>query len=468
METSQNIEPQSPDRRSSAPVPAASVGGLLPAPAENVPEGRRPGIRGPLLAGIGAVAFFFVGLGTWSVLTPLAGAAIAPGVVSPEGSRRTIQHLEGGIISDILVSDGTIVQAGDPLVVLEEVQARAEFEMMQDRHRALMARQSRLQAERDGDDAVTFPEVLRDAMDDPIVAEITRAEVDLFESRRAELTNRRSIIGQRIAQLNEEVIGLEAQIESLIIQAGLIGEEISGVQRLYDQGLERRARLLALQRTQAEIEGRRAELLASIARSGQAIGEADLQILNMDAARRDEVVSELNEIRTELAAVEDRRRASEDVLTRTIAVSPINGTVVQLRFRTVGGVIGPGEPILDVVPLEEDMIIDARLSPQDIDTVTVGQTAQVIFPAYRQRNLPRIEGSVNYLSPDSIVDQQTGQSYFAAKIEVDRDELEDVAPNISLTPGMVAEVMVMTEERTVFDYLIGPFLDSLRRTFRDT
>lgn len=440
------------------------------APARGAPEqGLKAALRGPVLFGIAVVLVFFAGLGGWAAIAPLASAAIAPGVVSPDGSRRTVQHLEGGIIREILVEDGSRVEVGDPLLVLADVAARASFEQLQTQVDALAALQARLIAEQQGRDAVAFPDRLLDAAAaSEEVADILAAQSDLFETRRTAIEGRKNILRQRIAQLSEEITGLEAQIVSQERQLALIEEEIEGVAQLVDQGLERRPRLLALQRQEAEIEGAIAENRAAIARANQAIGEAELQILGLETDRLDEIATELTRVRTELLSLEERLMSSEDVLTRTVIAAPVSGTVVQLRYRTTGGVIGPGDAILDIVPLDEDLVIDARVSPVDIDAVAQGQDAQIHLLAYAQRNLPRIEGTVTTVSADALTDEQSGERYFRVKVEVDRDRLEALPADVTLAPGMPAEVLIMTGERTALQYILQPFLDSIRRSFRES
>lgn len=420
-----------------------------------------------VLVGLLIILVFFFGLGGWAATAPLASAALAPGVVSPDGSRRTVQHLEGGIIAEMLVDDGSEVEAGDPLVVLDEVQSRASFDMLMDETHTLMAIQARLLAEITGAEALRFPDALRAAAEDPSVADIMEAQSDLFASRTQTFEGRQAILGQRINQLQAEIEGLENHIVSQQRQLELIGQEIVGVQRLVDQGLERLPRLLALQRAQAEIEGEMARNRAAIARAEQSIGETELQIITVGTQRLDELNERLTEVRSKLSELEERRRASEDVLSRTVITAPVSGTVVNMRFHTVGGVIGPGEPILDIVPRDDDMLIDARVSPVDIDVVHVGLEAQVVLSAYKQRNLPRILGTVRSVSADSLVDEQTGQPYFLARVEVPPEALEGLAEDIHLSPGMPAEVMIMTGERTALQYIIEPFVDTLRRSFRE-
>ncbi len=424
-------------------------------------------LRPAVLVGAAIIAFFvIVGLG-WGGMAPISGAAIANGVVSPDGRRRTVQHLEGGIIRQILVTAGTEVQAGDPLIVLEETQALAAHERILSQHRTYAAMEARLEAEQHSDPTVDFPEWLSGETINASTAEIVETQQTLFETRALAQRTRASILQQRIAQLNEEIIGMDAQTVSQERQLELIASELEDVQELVDRGLERRARLLALQRQEADIGGDLGANLAAISRARQAVGEAELQIINLEADRLDEIANELNQVRFEQASIEQELLRTRDILARTSITAPISGIVVQSRFFTTGGVIRPGEAILDIVPQEEELLIDAQVSPIDIDAVEVGMTAQVILSAYSQRRLPRIEGRVRSISADRLVDEATGTAYFLARIEVDPAQLADLGGEVTLSPGMPAEVFIVTGERTAIEYLLEPFIQSFRRAFRE-
>jgi HlyD family secretion protein len=426
-------------------------------------------LRRSIAASALVIGLFFGGFGLWAAGAPLAGAAIAPGVISPDGSRRTVQHLEGGIIRAILVDDGSIVQAGDPLIVLEDVRARADYDALQARRYTLAAAQARLLAEQAAANDIYFADWLIEATgEDATAIEAMVTQRQLFQTRTKALASRQAILGQRIAQLHEEIAGLQAQIDADSRQVELVAEELAGVKYLYDKGLARKTQLLALERAQNDLEGDQAERRASIARARQAIGENELQIEAQATAFRDAANEELSRVQAELAEVEQQLAPSGDVLARTLIEAPIAGTVVELRFRTPGGVIRPGEPVLDIVPVDEELLIDVRLSPMDIDVVAVGLPAQVMLPAFKQRHMPRIEGRVHQISADVIVDPNTGEHYFRARIEIDPGQLATFDPPVELTAGMPAEVYIMTGEQTLLDYLLRPLYDSLRRAFRES
>ncbi|MFQ5972513.1 MAG: HlyD family type I secretion periplasmic adaptor subunit, partial [Alphaproteobacteria bacterium] len=248
----------------------------------------------------------------------------------------------------------------------------------------------------------------------------------------------------------------------------LIAEEIAGVNDLFEKGLERKPRLLTLQRTEAELLGTEGELEARIARAQEAIGETELQIVNLKIERLEEIDTRLSEVLGQRAELEEQMRASLDRLRRTDIRAPVAGTVIDLRYKTTGGVIGPGEPILDLVPLEGDLVIEARVRTNDIDDVHAGQNAHIVFSSFAQRNLKRVEGEVQRVSPDTLEDERTGERYYTARLTVDRQHLRDVAPEIELSPGMPAEVFIATQERTLLEYLLQPFLETLERAFRES
>ena len=426
-------------------------------------------LRSPIAAGYVIIILFFGGFGTWTAMAHIASAVIAAGVVSPDGSRKTVQHLEGGIIAEIMVDDGDSVEKGEPLVVLQGTQARASFEVLQGQRRLLASKLARLLAEQADKDEVEFPEwLLTLESEDPEVAQILGAQRDVFAARHGAYQGRKDIGGKRTAELQEEIIGLLSQIDSQLEQIALLDEEIASMKMLVGKGMLPRPQYLAMMRLKAEVEGEMAENVASVARAKQNIGETELQIVNLGSVRLDEVVSELAETRSELAAVEERLGAQRDILDRTLVIAPVSGTIMQKRFHTTGGVVGPGQPILDIVPLEAELLIDARVSPVDIDEVAPGQQARVHFLAYSERNLPQIHGIVRSVSADSLMDEVIGQSYYLARVEVPPDELAKLGEGTKVFPGMTAEVLVMTGERTVLQYLVQPILDSLRRTFRET
>jgi len=436
---------------------------------------RSPGTEGPSLAELtrgprrlGYMALFLLlaGFGGWSSTAPLASAAIAPGVVSPDGSRKTIQHLEGGIIQAIHVREGDFVVAGQKLVTLKATQARADFEVLRERYVHLLASEARLIAEQIGAEEIAFPEELKTLGGGEAQRAIPGQE-DLLRSRRASQQGKEQILGQRVKQLEEEISGLREVIAAQDTQLALLGQEIKGTKILYQKGLVPLPRLLALQRAEADIHGQQAANRARIARDNQEIGETEMQLLTLRQENKERVNEELTKVRADLAELRSQFPSRADVLSRTVIEAPIAGIVMNVRVTTESGVVKPGEPLLDIVPAEAKLIIDARVKPIDIDTVHPGMKARVLLTAYRQRNLPQIHGTLRSISADRLIDDRSGEAYFLAKVEVDRAELARLA-DVRLTPGMPAEVMILTGEQTLLNYLLRPLLDSVTKGFRES
>ncbi len=427
----------------------------------------RKELKASFWVGVSVIVLFFVVGGGWSATAPLSGAAIATGVVSPEGSRQTVQHLEGGIIRQIVVREGDTVLAGDRLVILEGVAAKVEADALTNRLRTLAAQEQRLDAERSGTAAIAFSHPALKNTADSEVRAILAQQRDEFATRAANDESRRAILKKRSAQLDKQIAGAQRQLAGTRRQAALIREEITMVERLVRRGYERKPRLLALQRAEAELVGTEGELVANIARSQEAIAETELAILNITTERLEEVASELSAVRAERLEVEERLKESLDRVDRTEIVAPVDGTVINLRHKTTGGVIAPGEAVLDIVPAEDKLIIDAHVSPHDIDDVRIGLSAYVVFPSYPQRHLMRINGRVTHVSADALEDERSGTLYYLAKVEVDRERLNSVAPEVELTPGLPAEVFITTGDRTLLDYLLQPLRETLERSLRE-
>jgi HlyD family type I secretion membrane fusion protein len=424
-------------------------------------------VRGPKLMGYAAIMLFFGGFGGWAAIAPLASAAIAAAVISPEGNRKTIQHLEGGIVREIDVHEGDRVQKGQTLLVLEDVGARAAYDELRDRFVHLMTQKARLLAEQTGATSVAPPPAPK-GFDPALFEPALAAQRQLFESRRATLRGREQILGQRIQELGARIAGLRDAIAAQDQQLALIGREIAGVQTLYDKGLMPLPRLLALKRAQADVRGARATNQASIASDEESIGETRLQLLNTREQWQEQIAQELSQVRADLAGVRSELPSRADVLTRTVLTAPLAGTVMNVRVTTRTGVVKPGEPLLDLVPDDARLVIDARVKPTDMEIVRAGQRARVLFTAYGQRNLPQIFGRLRSISADRMTDERTGEPYFLAKVEVAPAELKRLAPEVELTPGMPAEVMILTGERTLLDYLIRPFIVSVTKSFRES
>jgi HlyD family secretion protein/epimerase transport system membrane fusion protein len=427
----------------------------------------RQALRWPLRVGAVVMAFFALGFVGWGAFVPLAGGAIAPGIISPDGDRKVVQHLEGGIIAQLLVRDGDVVTAGQPLVLLESIQPKATHDMLRSQQWTLMATQARFLAEQAGQMDVQFAPELLNGADDRLQA-VVDGQRRLFRDRLATHMARKGVLRQRIEQLNEQVKGLQAQVDSSNAQLALIAEELVGKEVLLRKNIVTKPEVLKLQRAVAELEGRRGEYLGAIARAQQQIGETQLQILMTDAERTDQVTTGLEQLRVELATVTEKLNSSIDILKRTVITAPIAGIVLNMRFKTNSGVLKPAEPILDIVPADDILLIDAKISPTDIDVVRAGLPAKVQLTAYSGRSTPRVNGVVRSVSADRVLDEGSRQPYYLARVHVDREEIRQSHSKIELIPGMPAEVLIVTGERTMVEYVFQPFLDALWRSFRES
>ena len=329
--------------------PSAGAWLTVPPVAPSVmPVASRPAVHAPARWGVALVVFFVLAFGSWGCLVPLDGGAVAPGVVNPDSGKKTIQHLEGGIVAELPVREGERVKAGQPLVVLESTQARAAHETLVQQQLSLLARKARLEAERAGLSRIAWPAELRAAQAN--IKPVLDAQQEVFDTRRQTHASRREILAQRIEQLLHQIRGYEAQVLSASKQIGFVAEELSAKEYLVRRGLIPKPEALRLRRTDAEISGKMGEYEAEIARGRQQIGEARLQILAVDAERADQIAGDFEKVRGELADVNEKLLASADVVRRTVVAAPVDGTVVDIKFKTLGGVVQRGEPILSIVP----------------------------------------------------------------------------------------------------------------------
>lgn len=432
----------------------------------DTPVRLRTSLRTPLLAGAAVMAVFFGGFGSWAALAPLSGAVMAPAVVVPEGSRKTVQHLEGGIAQRVLVKDGDAVAAGQPLIALDDTRVRADHAALLAEWQALAAAAARLEAERSGAATPSFPpELTEAARRAPEVARLLGGEQDRLAERRQALEERRAMLLEQAGQARAEITGHEAGIASATGQLALITEEIATVETLLKKGLERKPRLLALERAKVQIEGQSASAQAAIARAKQTIAETEAEMRAIDSEAAERAANELAETRRSLAKAAEQLRAAADRLERSVVRAPVAGTVVDLQVTTEGGVLAPGAKLMDIVPADATMLLEARVAPVDIDEVQAGLGAQVHLLAYKSRNLPRIEGVVRAVSPDRLEDPHTRQPYYLARVAVAPEALPE---GLALSPGMPAEIAIATKERTLLHYLTQPLTDSLRRGLRES
>jgi HlyD family secretion protein len=417
-----------------------------------------------LKAGLRVLIAATVLAGGWAALMPLAGAVVVPGNLVVQSNVKTIQHPTGGVVADIAVHNGMRVSAGDLLLRLDATQAQASLQVVSKQLDEFRARSARLVAERDGLSRPEIPAEMAARLDDSAVKNLLAAEGMLFTARANARDSQKELLRSRVSQLNEEIAGLDAQVASKAKQLELIAGELTGVQELYEKRLVPLVRLTTLQRESARIEGERGQLVSAIAETKSKIGEAQLQIVRLDQDLRTDVVKELGETKGKEAELVERGVAARDLLDRVEIRAPTSGVIHQLTVHTIGGVIRAGDAIMEVVPDSDDLQIEARLQPNDIDQVRVGQKAFTRFSAFNQRVTPELAGLVSYVSADISRDQQTNAAYFTVRVALPDEERRRLA-GLQLVSGMPAEVFMQTGSRTMLSYLLKPITDQLQRAF---
>lgn len=426
-----------------------------------------PGLGGSLKWAVYTAFGFFSALLVFAIFAPISGGALATGQISPEGSRRVVQHLEGGIISRILVDDGDRVKQGDALLTLNETQTLAERNVLRARVNTLKVMEARMEAEQLSERDIILPLGLPES--DAQLESFIRRQRTLLTQSLDLAAARGGLLSERTGQLRSEIEGLESSIVSLRQQQIIIRREIAGLNELVGKGIynDKSPRLLGLEREEANIDGQVAQSQAAIARLRGQMSEINVQRLELEAQRQSDIAAQLAEVRAQLAESEERLIAAEDVLERTTLRAPVDGTVVNLRYRTVGGVVPGTQPVVDVVPENEKLIIVAQVSPTDIDIIRPGQIAKVTFSAL-PRSLPQIDGNVLTVSADTKVDEATGMAFYEARVQVPQETLDELNITGNLYPGMPAELMIKTESRTLMQYLIQPFQDTFRSALRES
>jgi HlyD family secretion protein len=420
-----------------------------------------------LLTGATLVAVLVFGLGGWAATTELSGAVIAAGQLVVDTNIKKVQHPTGGIITELRVKEGDHVVAGEIVARLDQTQIKANLGIISSSLDELTARQSRHEAERDGSDSVNFPDDLLARSGDPAVARVQAGESRLFELRKASREGQKRQLEEQISQLRERITGLDFQTVSKHKEVVLIQRELVGVMALWEKNLVRTDRLTGLQREATRTEGEVGQLAASVAEAKEKIAETELQVLQVDRDAQAEVARDLGDIRAKISELKERRGAVEDQLRRVDIRSPQTGIVNQLSVHTVGGVIGPqGEPLMLIVPDADELRVEARVQPSDIDQVRVGQTAALHFTALNARSTPQIEGITVLIAADITQDARSGAPFYVVRIAMRPDQLARLGPT-RLLPGMPVEAFIETTPRTVISYLTRPVRDQIGRAFRD-
>ncbi len=438
-----------------------------PSDDEALTPSQRRTMMKPIIGGSVLIGVFVVGLLVWAGVSSLSGAVLAQGVVRAEANRKTLKSLEGGVVRAIHVRNGARVAPGQLLMQFDDVQPRAQVDILSGQMDSLLAQRARFEAEMTNRPSITFPPELLARAGEPTIAALMSDQQNLFQSRLLVLRSQADGLRQQAIQLESRVGGLQSQIASLDSQKALIQEELAGMQALFEKGYAPKTRILALQRAAAQIGGQRGVQVAEVSRAREAISETRIKLATLQQERVSEAAEAYRNAQTEIAEVAPRLRAARDALAHTRVTSPTDGYVLNLTQFTIGGVAAPGEPLLDIVPANAPLIIDAQVKPTDIEAVAPGMDARVRLSAYSSRVAPQVAAEVTTVGADRVVVERTGEAFFPVELRIKPDELSKFNGKVKLSPGQPADVMITTGERTVLDYLLGPLKDVFSSSMRE-
>jgi HlyD family secretion protein len=422
--------------------------------------------RGIALAGYTVIILTFGVAGVWAAVAKLDKAVVAQGFVAVESNRKSVQHLEGGIVREIFIKEGDHVAKGKVLFSLKKVQAQANNDLVKNQLDSGLALEARLLAERDQKEGITWPEDFNDRSAEPLLARIMSDQVHQFQERRASLEGQVSVLSSRIEQLTMEIKGIAIERDSTEKQVAYINDELVNLRDLGKKQLVPMTRVYAMERERTRLEGIIGHSISDTAKAQSSIGEMKIQIQQLRQKFQEDIASSLLEVRQKIADARERVTVAGDVLGRVEIVAPLDGTVQNLKVFTVGQVLRPAETLAEIVPDGEPLVVNAQFSPNDIDSVYAGQQAEIRFPAFHSREIPVMMGHIESVSHDRLMDEQTRQFYFLGVISLDRSDIPDeYRPRVR--PGMPAEVIVASGERTVLSYIVSPLTESLRKSFRE-
>ncbi|MEY9363901.1 HlyD family secretion protein [Bradyrhizobium yuanmingense] len=426
----------------------------------------RDSIRFHLMLGLVIVVVLVVGLGGWASTVLISGALIAPGQIVVESNVKKVQHPTGGVVGEVRARDGDLVKSGDIVVRLDDTVTKANLAIVTKNLDAAQVRAARLQAEQRGLDQIEFPQSLIERAGDPDVKALLAAETKLFEVRVNGRTGQKAQLRERITQLNEEIAGLSAQEKAKDQEIALVLNELTGVRELYDKRLVQISRLTQLERDSARLNGERAQYIAARAQAKGKITETELQIIQIDKDVVSEVSKDLRETNDKIGELIERKVAAEDQLRRVDIRAPQDGMVLQSTVHTIGGVVTAGDTLMLIVPQTDDLQVEAKVNPVDIDKLQIGQKTLLRLSAFNQRTTPELNGVVSRVSPDVTTDQRTGQGYYTIRVSMPPEEIARLG-DVKMIPGMPVEAFVQTGDRTMLSYLMKPLHDQLMRAFRE-
>jgi HlyD family type I secretion membrane fusion protein len=423
-------------------------------------------LRTHTVFGLAVVALLVVGLGGWSALTGISGAVVAPGSIVVETGTKRVQHSEGGIIKTISVKDGEFVEAGTPLLQFDDTIIGAGLQIVRGQLDQLSVTKARLEAEAAGAVDMMWSQRIEKRRDDPEISAIMEGQIALIESRRASIEGRRTQLSEQIRQIETQVEGLGAQRDATAEEILIIEGELASLVDLEEQGLVRATRVNELRRDRSALKGEHGRLVSEIARARETIGERRIQALQIVDEFNAEVLEQLQDTRSQIAELGEREIAAHDRLARLEITAPRSGTIHNLSVHTIGGVVSAGETILEIVPRQDRLIIEAQIAPADVDQVLAGQKAGVRFPGLDRRTTPELEGTVLSVSPDSVRDPETQAVFYEVRLQLNAEEVGKLG-SVVLIPGMPIEAFIRTSDRTVLSYLVKPIFDQIAHAFRE-
>lgn len=435
------------------------------------PDGLAPELqerlRKPMLTGVAVIAVFVVGLGVWASLDKLASGVTAIAEIRVDSQRKTLRAKEMGVVKQILVKEGQQVRPGQPLLLFNDVEARAAVDVLQNQYDTLIAQNARFTAEAMNRGSLELPAELTARMAEPAVATLIRDQQFLFTTRQQLFQSQQAVLAQRVEQQQTQIQGLQAQLDSVLEQQRLTEEELAGYRKLNEQGFAPKTLILRYERSLAELAGRRGQLLSDIARLRQQMGETRMQLTSLQNERASQSAEGLRDSQTKLADVIPRLTTARQNLAATVIRSPVQGYIFNLTQFTVGGVVGAGEVIMDVVPAATPLTVTAMIKPEDVDEVHAGMPAKVKLTGLNQRFSDSLDATVAVVSADRITNDKSGVSYYRVDLRIAPAELKKLKKGVQLTPGMPAQALIKTGDRSIMGFLISPIVDTLEDAFRE-
>ncbi|MDQ7070719.1 MAG: HlyD family type I secretion periplasmic adaptor subunit [Rhodobacterales bacterium] len=434
----------------------------------NNPTPQKWSATGPLVTGFLALVVLLGGFGYWAATATISGAIVASGRIEVDQNRQIVQHPDGGVISEILVDEGDLVEAGQVLIKLEARQLISQLTIIEGQLFELIARRGRLDAERDGAETITFdPLLIEAAAENPDINGLMQGQERLFQARTQSINAEIDQLGKRRGQISAQITGIEAQSAALTDQLALIESELVSQQSLLDRGLAQASRVLSLQREQSQLSGSMGELTSQKAQALGRITEIEIEILKLGTQRRETAITRLRDLQYRELELHEQRNALREQIERLTITAPVSGVVYGMQYFTLRAVVRPADTVLYLVPQDRPLVIAAQIEAIHVDKVVIGQEVTLRFSSLDQRETPELSGVVAKISPDAFVDEGTGQSYYRAEILVADGELEKLPEGTTLIPGMPVESYVRTLDRTPIGYLVKPFADYFAKAFRE-